>query len=532
MPISRSGAFCLLTFILAAGAPTVQAQRPAAPRRSTVSPTLLVFITVDGMRADYLQRFGSQLTGGFARLLSSGAVFTNASQDHAITETAPGHAAVMSGRFPANTGILSDDADVRDSSVKLLEATGSGASPARFRGTTLVDWLVAKDARTKVLSVSRKDRSAILSVGRSKQHVYWYANGNFTTSTFYRPQLPRWVKAFNERRLPAGYAGQTWRPMLESSAYSEPDSVAHENGGEAFTFPHAAPTEVPLALSVLGSYPWMDNLTLALALEGVRQLRLGAGPQTDVLSISLSSTDAIGHLYGPDSKELHDQILRLDRTLGAFLDTVSTLRGERKIVVALTSDHGVQPYPETTVRDPNLRRVNPASLVGRFRNELRRAGVSPRAFAFSDNGVLSLDRAAITAGRVDPDALASRFGAAIRRVPGVWRVESMADLAKADTLTDAVARRWVHSVGLGNGTADMVVTLNPFTYWGTSGAAQHGSPHDGDTKVPLILYGPQFRGGKYESAVRVVDVAPTLARILGVSPAETIDGRVLSDAIR
>src|SRR5712671_2413365 len=200
--------------------------------RDSSRPRLVLFITVDAMRPDYLSRFESQLTGGLGRLYKGGAVFTNAFQDHAITETAPGHSATMSGRFPVHTGIMTNIAGVNDTTVTLIDAVGLGASPFRFRGTTLTDWLIAKDPRTRVLSVSRKDRAAILPIGRSKQPVFWYApNGNFTTSTYYGSALPDWVNAFNARKLPASFAGRAWQLSLPENAYPEPDSIPVESGG-------------------------------------------------------------------------------------------------------------------------------------------------------------------------------------------------------------------------------------------------------------------------------------------------------------
>src|SRR6266404_2669303 len=185
-----------ITLVFALGcafAPPAQSQFQESSK-----PKLVLFITVDAMRPDYLSRFEPQLTGGLGRLYRSGAVFTNAFQDHAITETAPGHSATLSGRFPVHTGISANSAGVYDTTVTLIDAPGPGASPFRFRGTTLVDWLVAQDPRTRVLSVSRKDRAAILPIGRSKQPVFWYSsNGNFTTSTYYDSSLPDWVRAFN-----------------------------------------------------------------------------------------------------------------------------------------------------------------------------------------------------------------------------------------------------------------------------------------------------------------------------------------------
>src|SRR5256714_12191679 len=180
----------------------------------TATPKLVLFITVDAMRPDYLTRFEPQLTGGLGRLYRGGAFFTNAYQDHAITETAPGHSATMSGRFPVHTGISANTAGVNDTTVTLVGASGIGASPFRFRGTTLTDWLTAKDPRTRVLSVSRKDRAAILPIGKSKQPVFWYAlNGKFTTSTYYDSTLPEWVRLFNARKRPPSYAPKAWQPL-------------------------------------------------------------------------------------------------------------------------------------------------------------------------------------------------------------------------------------------------------------------------------------------------------------------------------
>ena len=162
----------------------------ACQATNTQPPKLVVFITVDAMRPDYLTRFAPQLTGGLGRLYNGGAVFTNGFQDHAITETAPGHSVIMSGRYPVHTGISANTAGVNDTTVSLVDATGLGASPFRFRGTTLTDWLMAKDPRTRILSVSRKDRAAILPIGRSKQPVFWYAsNGRPMPAVRYRQGL-------------------------------------------------------------------------------------------------------------------------------------------------------------------------------------------------------------------------------------------------------------------------------------------------------------------------------------------------------
>ena len=514
--------------------------------RNASKPKLIVFITIDAMRADYLPRFEKQLTGGLGRLYKDGAVFTNAFQDHAITETAPGHSATMSGRFPVHTGIKTNIAGVNDTTVSLIDAVGLGASPFRFRGTTLTDWLIAKDFRTRVLSVSRKDRAAILPIGRSKQQVFWYAlNGNFTTSTYYSTDLPDWVRAFNARNLAASYAGRAWRLLLPASAYSEPDSVPVESGGVGFIFPHYESAKADSAGRLLPEFPWMDDLTLDFALAGVKALKLGSGTQTDVLAISLSTTDAVGHRYGPDSRELHDQILRLDRGLGVFLDSLFRIRNRDDVIIALTADHGLTPFPEVHAHDPNTGaiRVNVQPVLEQLSSSLAAAGVQGNGltntfgvyrgngFLF-DSGVLELDKAALARANVNKDSLVQSVRAAFLKVPGVARAERITELARRDTVADGIARRWLH-IFSDEDQAALVVSLAPYNYW-LAGywQAQHGSPNDPDARVPIIFYGRGVRPGRYSEFARVVDMAPTLAAIAGATPQEKLDGHVLQHAIR
>jgi len=486
------------------------------------------------MRPDYLTRFLPQLTGGLGRLYRGGAVFTNAFQDHAITETAPGHSETMSGRFPVHNGIVMNSAGVNDTTVTLVNAPGVGASPMRFRGTTLTDWMHTADPASRSLSISRKDRGAILPIGKSKSPVFWYANnGTFTTSTYYATALPAWLDEYNAKRRPASFTGRTWNPLLPISNYPEPDSVSVENGGKDFTFPHVISSDTARALATLSTYPWMDQLTLEVALAGVRAMKLGAGPHTDLLAVSLSTTDYIGHTYGPDSREQHDQIIRLDRTLGAFMDSLYAMHGNRNIVFALTADHAVAPYPSVHAHDPNAgaKYVDVGPYVARVRSELQASGVQKNAFSFG-GGVVSIDRAALAAAHVNADSLVLAFRDTILKVPGVRRADRIRDLAHADTVHDDIARRWLHMFD-SDSTYALVVTLTPYSYWGKpGGSAEHGSPYDYDAHVPMIFYGPAFKAGKYSERVRVVDMAPTLARVVGVRPTQTIDGRAITAALR
>ncbi|MGI8499243.1 MAG: alkaline phosphatase family protein [Gemmatimonadaceae bacterium] len=509
---------------------------PAAPPRTSAvgpAPTLVVFLTVDQMRGEYIDRFRGQLAGGLSRLARGGAVFTNAHQDHAVTETAPGHASTMSGRFPSSTGISRNSAGVQDPQSPLLDgAPGPGASPFRFRGGTLIDWLRITDPRSRALSVSRKDRGAILPLGRAHQSVFWYAaNGRFTSSRYYADTLPAWVRAFNDRHLPQRFAGAAWTLSLPDSAYHEPDSVSIENDGTDVVFPHRVPADSSQAARVLPEYPFMDEVTLAFAFAGLRQLELGAGPQTDILAISLSTTDAIGHRYGPDSRELHDQIIRVDRMLGVFFDSLYAVRDSAKIVVALTADHGVAPFPELYTAQTHRRagHVEAGDLLHGARTALVERGIDSTALNLED-GMLFVRRESFRRAGVEPDVVIDPFVAALRRRPGVLRVDRVGALAR-DSATNPISRRWLHMLSP-DLPVEYVATLTPYSVWGNVTYAEHGTPHDYDTHVPLIFYGPPFRPGRNAEFARVVDMAPTLAWVAHVIPADRLDGRVLRAAIR
>lgn len=506
---------------------------PAHAQQAASRPKLVVLFTVDQLRPDMLERFGPQLSGGLGRLLRGGAVFTRAFQDHAITETAPGHASTLSGRFPRSTGIVGNATGVDDPQSPLIGASGPGASPYRFRGSGLMDWLRLEDPRSRGLSVSRKDRSAILPLGRAKQPAFWYAapEGVFTTSTFYADTLPTWVQRFNARRLPHSYAGRVWTLLLPASAYPEPDSVQEESRGRRFAFPHTVSPDTAAAVRELPDYPWMDDLTLGLALEGVRTMGLGAGPQTDLLAVSLSSTDAAGHRWGPDSREYHDQVLRLDRRLGAFLDSLYAGRDSSSVVIALTADHGVAPFSASVRRRTGgtAFNVDLGPVLARHRAALAQRGADSLALRLS-KAILWVDRPVLRRARLDPDSVIRAFAADVRAVPGVLRADLPRALA-ADSARDPIARRWLHTLPP-DLPAELVVTLDPSSVWGTDASAQHGSPHDYDAQVPLLFYGAAFKPGRYPAFARVVDIAPTLARVLGATPTEPLDGRVLVQALR
>jgi predicted AlkP superfamily pyrophosphatase or phosphodiesterase len=532
---STAAALLLQTALLscARAQPTPASAESAA--RTGAKPTLVVFITIDQLRGDYFTRFGQQFTGGLRRFDAAGAHFTRAYQDHANTETAPGHAATLSGRYPVHTGIAANSAGVNDANSPLIGSDDAGASPFRFRGTTLLDWMKGADRNTRFLSVSRKDRAAILPIGRAKGDVYWYAsNGTFTQSAYYGTSLPKWVQAFNRAQHTTDYAGWSWQPLLSDTSYPEPDSVPVESQGKSFVFPHVMPDDPTMVAGVLPNFPVMDELTLRFALAGVKQLQLGADPRrTDLLTVSLSTTDAVGHRFGPDSKELHDQVLRVDRYLGAFIDSLFAMRDSTRIILTLTGDHGVSPYPDgksTVTPNPGARYVN---LTPVFRGAMARwaaAGVDTNQVDMDDGALVIGDTTSFVRARLSADSMARALAAELRAVPGVNRVDMLRDLVTADTVADHIALRWLRMFAPG-GAVRFVTTLDRYNYSTGVNYATHGSPWDQDAWVPVIFWGAPFRVGKYDQWAHVVDMAPTLAAVLGVRPLERVDGVVLRAAL-
>lgn len=522
--------------LLAAVALTAAVAQPSVAQRRAVAsaevPTLIVFLTVDQMRPDYFERYASQLKGGLGRLYRGGAFYSDAHHDHAITETAPGHSVTMSGRFPARTGVVANVYGVNDPRSPVIGGGGTGASPFRFRGSTLIDWLRVKDPRSKALSVSRKDRGAILPLGRAKESVFWYAtDGRFSTSSYYADTLPSWVQRFNAKKIPQTYALKWWPLLLADSEYSEVDSVKYEADGEDVIFPHPFPADGQQTARIFANYPAMDSLTAQFALEGVTAMNIGSGPQTDILAVSFSTTDAVGHRFGPDSREIHDQVLRLDQYMGQFIDSLYKLRDSSKIVFALTADHGVTPYPELRAEREGkpVERVDLRAVDAKIMATLRAAKVDTFAITL-DEGLITMNRPALIAGGLNPDNVLAAIVKELQAVRGISRVDYVKDLAKADTTKDNVARRWLHMLPPDD-PAEAVFSLAPYAYFLGGRSATHGTPNDTDSRVPVLFYGPWFVTGKFTKAL-VVDMAPTLAAVAHVSPIEKLDGRVRTEAIK
>jgi predicted AlkP superfamily pyrophosphatase or phosphodiesterase len=522
----------LTSIALATAAPAPLHGQQAGGAARPAAPALVVLVTVDQLRGDYIDRFLPNLQGGLLRFRDEGVYFPRGEQDHANTSTAPGHSTLLSGRVPARTGILSNELGVPDPAHPLIGgATGEGASPHRFRGTTLYDWMLMADGGTRALSVGRKDRGAILPLGSARAHVYWWDSGRFTTSTYYRGELPDFVKEWNARIDPAEWEDREWTLMLPASAYPEPDEQPWEGVGSnrANVFPH-----VMRGIEEMERFPWADSLTLDLALRGVRELGLGqrAGG-TDLLSIALGTVDVVGHHFGPESRELHDMVLRVDRWLGHFMAELEAMVPAVRILYVLTSDHGVQPMPEHlhAAGDHDAGRVSTARLL--------RPAIEPLQQRFQHslgasvhNGVLIADTAAMRARGINVPALSRELKQMLESVPGIQQAWTPETLDAAPD-SDPVARLFRRAIPPSYG---WLVAAQVRENWVMTSSIQatHGSWTAADRSVPIAFLGAGIRPQRVERMVPTVDIAPTLARLLGVRPSEVLDGvpipEVLGDA--
>ncbi|MEN3338674.1 MAG: hypothetical protein V7647_2350 [Acidobacteriota bacterium] len=529
----------LLIFLalLALGA----AEHPAGARVQGPAPEpeikLVLLIAVDQFRPDYLTRFEGEYKDGFKRLLTTGAVFTNAKLEHYPTVTAVGHSTMLSGAIPADSGIIGNDwydrqsgttvTSVSDTTVQVVGgsgAAGTAASPRRLLVSTVGDELKMARTRTgsatpRVIGISLKDRAAILPAGRGADASYWLdmTSGAFVTSTYYEPALPPWLTAFNQRKLADAYAGKAW--SLAQGTPTEPHTMPDKVGG-------------PLYTAVFGS-PFGNDLLLAFATETLRQEQLGQRGVTDLFTVSFSANDSVGHKYGPDSPEVHDISVKTDATIGKLLAEVDKRIGLAHTLVMFTSDHGVAPLPEAmkerrmgggrtdgpTVFDPIQHALEERFGAGKWL--LATAGTAPY-LNYALMAEKKLDPADVR--RVAADAARSAVGA------HVARVYTRDQLLRAEVPDDLIGRRVLRGFNASR-SGDLEIILEPFWIRGATGTT-HGTPYNYDASVPLILMGPGVVPGRYVSAVALNDAAPTISAILNIPAPSASVGRVLMEALQ
>ncbi|MEW5798370.1 MAG: alkaline phosphatase family protein [Bacteroidota bacterium] len=511
-------------------------------------PTLIVFISIDQMRADYLDRYGKYFTGGFSRLYHQGVTYTNADLNYATSETGPGHATLGTGCFPWKSGIqgnewievhtLNDTYCVSDSTAKPVDGIGGGFSPRNLMVTAIGDWLKKESPKSKVITASSKDRAAILMGGKHPDYAFWYSRsiGGMVTSDYYTKSLPQWVKNFNASNWIEKNVPQQWTKSLEEGEYAKigPDEFAAESQwNDDTSFPHTF-AEGKKNEQIIGS-PYGDKLIVDFAMEAVKSEQLGNRGVTDLLCISLSNCDYVGHAMGPDSHEIFDLLVKVDRYLGDLFAFLDERVGKDKYIVALSADHAVCPLPEfnSQFRNISAKRYN-------YKNDVKSKVDSLSQFLMKelnspDEIIIKnafLNYAAAEKAGIDSIELEQK----VRE--GLLSIEAFVDLFfRRELITRKPSpkpfiEKYRNSYYAPRGEdfqyrirENCIISSRPY-------GSTHGSPYEYDTHIPVLFWWNGIHARKIARPIFSADVAPTLAKVAGFSFPENLDGKPLVEVVK
>ena len=531
---------------------------------ASCEPRLVVLVVVDQMRADYLRHFANHFeAGGFGYLLEHGAFFADANVPYLSTETAPGHATIATGCWPSQHGIIANkwwktpeaarliaavDDDVQQvGATSGKSAAGKGQSPRALLRPGIGDQMKLADPRSRVFSVSFKDRAAILLAGKTPDGVFWCdkPSGQFVTSSYYTERLPEYVAKLNAAGGLRAYAGRTWSALLPEQAYAgtrqcQSAWTEYLSKHEA-TLPHMLPVsgaqwDTAASERVLGS-PFANEVVLGLAQSIMETEGLGLGPAADLLCISLSANDHIGHLYGPDSPEVMDITVRTDRQLARFFAFLDKRVGLQHCLLVLTADHGISTSAYVT-RETRLggglfseeeaaERLNKTLVDAMSDEKAARPLVSivNTPWVFCSPEFEEIDR-----------RLNGRLGQAardcLRQLPGVERVFRSDELAAAcgggcDPDLTLAARSYYPGR-----SGQFCLLLKPFWQpFDKEDVAEHTGGSRSDRHVPIILCGPGVKVGTCHGPADLTDIAVTIAALLDIEPPVGAVGRVLSEGL-
>jgi predicted AlkP superfamily pyrophosphatase or phosphodiesterase len=504
----------LLALALVLSSGSLQAQLSPL---SDARPTLVLAVMVDQLRYDYLTRHGADFDAGLARLLKEGAVFTNANYEAAPTMTAVGHSTFLSGATPSVSGIAGNGwysrkegaaiQSITDNNVIPL-GTPNGASPHRLRVSTIGDELKQSGHGGKVYGVSLKDRSAILPAGRGADGAFWLVNGSFVSSSWYFPELPAWASAFNAGKPADRFAGQEW---MGTTLPATPDQELYR---------------------AIDSTPFADQLVLDFALQVLAAEQLGKSSKTDLLAVSFSAMDYLGHGSGPDTPQMREMVLSIDDKVGTLLAAAERQAGRGKVLLVFSADHGVAPVPEEQVAQqlPGGRYDSQAEARAVQQALAAAFGEGDYILANSELGYY-LNYDAVVDASISRTTIEEVAAEALRRMPQVARVYTRTALEQSRVAGDRIDQRVINGFHREE-SGDLVVIHDPVWLSGRGGTT-HGSPYSYDTHVPLIFWGPRqlIKPGYYSTDVAIHDIAPTLATLLRVAVPSGAQGRMLHELL-
>jgi arylsulfatase A-like enzyme len=503
----------------------------AALAQSVPKPKIVVAVVIDQFRYDYLLRFRADYHAGLDRLLSHGAVFSDAHYPQSITVTAVGHSTFLTGAPPAFSGIINNEwyeresgasvSSVSDPKTFLVGAVGAhpGSSPRRLLVSTVGDQLKMSGSDSKVIGVSIKDRSAILPAGHMADGAYWFDPGSeaWVTSTYYRETLPAWAKHINDEKPAQRYAAANWLP------------VDAKPGMEPFCT-MAAGTSVRQCPSLEAS-PYGNEMIEEFAEAALEGENLGRHPGTDILAVSFSSNDYVGHAVGPDDPEVRDISRRTDLLIGKLLDKVEKRVGAGNMLVVLTADHGVAPVPEVNqARHMPGGRLNGPAMLDKI-NEALSAKFGAGKWIVSGSTLMPyFDLKLIESRKLDRAEVERVAADAARTAPHIARVYTRTQLMEGQVPQDDIGRAATYTF-FAPRYGDLLIVPEPYYLFEARGTS-HGTPYDYDNHVPVIFLGPGIKPGAYREKILVNDIAPTLANILGVETPTSAIGRVLSEMMQ
>ena len=523
------------------------AQNVAPVHAVAEKPKLVVLISIDQMRGDYVDRFRHQWSKGLHRLITEGAWFRQSDYPYYNTVTCAGHASMSTGTVPAVHGMVLNQwwhrnnsrivSCTDDEDAKLITygipVTSIGNSAKYLMANTLADEMrLQSSPAPRVVSISLKARSAIMLGGRRPDAVIWLdeVDGEWVTSSAFAKEPTPFFADYIAKHPLKAEIGRTWERSLSKDEYVYEYSTENRRGTALGTaqFPHTVQghgSELRGAFTdAWESSPFSDAYLNALAMTAVDALKLGQGAATDYLAIGFSALDKVGHDFGPDSHETQDTLIHLDRQLGLLLDKLDRDVGKGNYVVGLTSDHGVAPVPERVkAQGFNAGRIATGAVAKALDSVLARE-LGPGAYTtrviyndiyFNDGVYAKLVQ--------NPKAMEAVLDL-LRKTEGVWRVYRKEEMSVTDPLTRAPALSHY------DGRSGDIKMLGR-AYWITSSSTTtHGTGHRYDTRVPVILYGFGIKKGEYLEPVTPIDLAPTLAFLTGVTlPNAT--GQVLTVAL-
>jgi len=504
-------------------------------------PKLVVGIVVDQMRYDYIQKYWNKFgDDGFKRLVNEGFSCNNTHYNYVPTLTGPGHASIFTGSTPSVHGIISNKwADkhtgkgincVRDKSVSSVggDSVAGQMSPRNLLSSTIGEGLKKKNGNlSRVIGIALKDRGAILPAGHNADAAYWYddSNGNWITSTYYMKELPVWVTNFNQKQLAKKYLSQQWTTLLPLEKYVESDADNNEceelfEGKSAPVFPYDLPSLMKSngELELIRTTPFGNSLTKDFALETIQNENLGKREGTDFISVSFSSTDNIGHQFGPQSVEVEDCYLRFDKDIADFLKFLDQWVDKKNVLVFLTADHGageaVQCLLKKNMPAGTLEAKTVADSLNRF---FMRAYRDSLVLKVSDFAVY-LDKKKIAEKKLSLEEIQQKAVSCLLKINGIADAVAAVDI-QGNVFQDPIRSKVKAGFNPERG-GDVVFVLKRGWLEGYSRGTSHGSPYAHDTHVPLIWWGYSIIHGMSEEPLSITQIAPTISSILKI-PAPT-----------